>query len=95
MFIKPSTSLRNDFSSIDNLATETQQPIYITKNGEGCGVYMELNAFIKREQILKLKERLLKGEEERLKGENMLSLDEMRSHLNNRAKIKEQLWNIK
>lgn len=73
MIIKASTALRNDFSTIDNLAEQTAEPIYITKNGEGSGVYMNINAFEKREQILKLRERLLRGEEERLRGEGMMN----------------------
>ena len=35
MIIKASAALRNDYATISNLAKETKQPIYITKNGEG------------------------------------------------------------
>lgn len=35
MIIKASAALRNDYTSISNMAKETREPIYITKNGEG------------------------------------------------------------
>ena len=34
MLIKSSTALRSDYTSVSNLAHETGDPIYITKNGE-------------------------------------------------------------
>ncbi|MEI3338701.1 MAG: type II toxin-antitoxin system Phd/YefM family antitoxin [Eubacterium sp.] len=57
MIIKPSAALRNDYSTISNLAKTTKEPIYITKNGEGDMVLMSIDAFEKREQILQLRQR--------------------------------------
>ena len=45
MQIKPSTVLRNDYGAISNMAHESCEPIYITKNGEGDLVVMSLDAF--------------------------------------------------
>ena len=84
MLIKASTVLRNDYPSISALAHKTNEPIYITKNGEGDLVIMSIDAFEKREQLLKLRLKVLQAEEERLSGANTLSIDEARKKLRER-----------
>ena len=84
MIIKPSAALRNDYTNISNLAKETKEPIYITKNGEGDLVLMSIEAFERREQMLRLREKVLQAEQERLNGATTNSVSEARQRLRDR-----------
>lgn len=85
MIIKASAALRNDYSAISNLAKETNEPIYITKNGESDGVFMSMEAYEKREQALNLRAKIIRAEEERLSGAKTRSIEEARKELRERA----------
>ena len=68
MNIKPSASIRNNYNEISALCKSTGEPVYLTKNGEGDLVVMDIEAFSRREKMLKLREELLAAEEDRLNG---------------------------
>ena len=57
------------------------EPVYLTKNGEGDLVVMDIDAFERRAKILKLREALLAVEEDRLAGISDVSPDELESFL--------------
>ncbi len=84
MIIKPSAALRNDYTAISNMAKETKEPIYITKNGEGDLVLMSIDAFERREQVLKFREKILQAEQERLDEAETMSVSEARRRLRER-----------
>ena len=87
MIIKASAALRNDYTAISNMAKETKEPIYITKNGEGDLVIMDIEAFERREQILQLRAKVLQAEQERIDGAETLSVSESRKRLRERAYV--------
>ena len=81
MIIKPSTALRNDYGSISDLAHTEDAPIYITKNGEGDLVIMSIDAYERREEVLKLRAKIEAAEQARLSGQPAYSIEESRKRL--------------
>ena len=68
MNIRPSAAIRQNYNEIADLCRRTEEPVFLTKNGEGDLVVMDMHTFNKREKLLKLREELVATEEERLNG---------------------------
>lgn len=81
MLIKPSASIRQNYNEIANLCRETGEPVYLTKNGEGDLVVMDIEAFTRREKMLKLREELIAVEEDLHAGRIGMTPDELERHL--------------
>jgi len=77
MNIKSSADLRNKYSEVSELAKVSGEPIYITLNGNGDGVFMSIEAFEKREELLLMRRRVLAAENARLAGGKTHSQDEV------------------
>lgn len=66
--IKPSAAIRQNYTEIANLCKETGEPVFLTKNGEGDLVVMDIAAYDRREKQLELREKLVEIEELRRAG---------------------------
>lgn len=77
MNIKPSAAIRKNYNEISELCKRSGEPVYLTKNGEGDLVVMDLETFARRESMLRLRESLISAEENRLNGKNGYSSDEV------------------
>ena len=77
MNIKPSAAIRKNYNEISALCKSTKEPVYLTKNGEGDLVVMDLETYARRESMLRLREVLLAAEDERLAGKPGFSIDQV------------------
>jgi prevent-host-death family protein len=81
MQIKPSANIRQNYNEIAALCRTTGEPVYLTKNGEGDLVVMDIETFTRREKMLKLREELLAVEEDRLAGRMGCTPEELDKYL--------------
>ena len=74
MNIRPSAAIRQNYNEIAELCRKTAEPVYLTKNGEGDLVVMDIESFNRREKILAV-------EEDRLAGRTGCTADELDAYL--------------
>lgn len=81
MNIRPSAAIRQNYNEIADLCRKTAEPIFLTKNGEGGLVVMDIETYNRREKMIQLREELLSIEEDRIAGRSGCSLDELDAYL--------------
>ena len=77
MNIRPSASIRQNYNEIADLCRDSQEPVYLTRNGEGDLVVMDTETFSRREKMLDSREQLLSVEEDRVAGSKEYTIDEL------------------
>ena len=75
------------YNEIAEMCRKTAEPVFLTKNGEGNLVIMDIETYNRREKMLKLREKLLAVEEDRMHGSKDYSVDEVAAMM--RSVIKE------
>lgn len=81
MMIRSATSLRNDYDGMVRLSKEKQEPIYLTRNGEGEMVFLPIDLWEKREAELSLLAEMLRREQNRLAGAKTYSAQDIRAEM--------------
>ena len=85
--IIPSSDLRNRYSEISKMCKETKKPVYITVNGRGDLVLLDIEAYQKLEFELELLAGALRGEQDIKEGRSG-SIDEMFERLGKKYDFK-------
>lgn len=81
MNIRPSTSICENYKEISRICRETAEPVFLTENGEGDLVVMDIETYSRREKMLRLREELLSVEEDRAAGRKGCTLDQLDAYL--------------
>jgi len=81
MHIKASASIRSNYNDIAKLCKETGEPVYLTKNGEGDLVVMDIKAFERRAEELRVAEELFRIRSARHNGARGYSIADVRKTL--------------
>ena len=83
MNIRPSASIRKNYNDISKLCKTSGEPVFLTKNGEGDLVVMDIEVYSRREKMLKLREELIAAEEDRVLGRKGYTIEEASEILDN------------
>ena len=86
MNIRPSAAIRQNYNEIADMCRKSAEPVFLTKNGEGDLVVMDIETYNRREKMLKLREELLAVEEDRMRGSKGYSVDEVAAMMRNAVK---------
>lgn len=82
MTIMASADIRLKYSEVVEKCRESGEPIYLTRNGQGELVVMDIASFEKREQELMAQQMVLESYASRLAGAKDYSLEESMQMIN-------------
>ena len=76
MNIRPSAAIRQNYNEIADMCRKTEEPVFLTKNGEGDLVVMDIGTYNRREKMLAV-------EEDRMRGSKGYSVEEVTAMMRN------------
>ena len=79
--IKASSELRKNYNSVAEICRVYKTPVFLTRNGEGDTVLMDIETYSQREEDLAVAERLLAAERARLEGTKGYTVDQFGNNM--------------
>lgn len=86
--IKPISDLRNKSNEISKLAHNANEPIYITKNGEGDLVVMSMSHYSRLQLKLDLLAKLSVAQNQKAVGDKGKTLKQVMTNIRNTVNVK-------
>ena len=77
MMIRSATALRNDYDGMVKLSTEKQEPIHLTRSGDGEMGFLPIELWEKRQAELELFAEMLRRKQNKLAGAKTYSASEL------------------
>ena len=81
--IKSSSDIRKNYNQIAEICRNNKTPVFLTRNGAGDTVIMDIETYSRREEDLATAHRLLAAERARLAGTEGYTLDEFKKNMKN------------
>ena len=81
MIIRSSSDIRKNYNQIAEICRSNKTPVFLTKNGTGDTVIMDMDTYTRREEDLAVAERLLAAERARLSGTQGYTLEEFEKNM--------------
>ena len=79
--IRSSSELRKNYNSIAEICRTKKVPVFLTRNGTGDTVIMDMETYNQREVDLATAERLIAAERSRLLGTKGYTVDEFKANM--------------
>ena len=79
--IKPSSELRKNYNSVAEICRTNKVPVFLTRNGEGDMVLMDIDSYGRREENLAIAERLMATELARHMGTQGYTVDQFKTNM--------------
>ena len=77
MMLRSATALRSDYDGMVKLSTEKQEPIYLTRSGDGEMGFLPIELWEKRQAELELFAEMLRRKQNKLAGAKTYSASEL------------------